>query len=331
MTDEEEVVIYSAQDDTEILLSTDEMMLDDSLLDVMYDALRQSRPDPSSALQFVLSAIRNRVAVSNEDIPSSDLSTILDLAGLSKRAYDALMKIVADQLSSANLGTITRDSPSWVKDAVLILMSSSPYPTPPSACRSIGNCIMDDPIQSPAGKALGQWLKPSTKNDRLFPAITNTLLQVFYSTSKRDMYPILQMFNTLLGDEVTVEDTLLKTAYKVPKLAELPPASSAKKVLEALFPLLTYFVREDATSSSPHLGSEECVRLILHLGQALHRERDAADVFKELWRSWRTAYRVTIYIAALNVQCRLPQAVIDTITEEAMELAQPEGTGLSHI
>ena len=128
--DEEEDVITGGQEDTEILSATDAMILDDGLLDVMLEALQQSRPEPPVVIEFVLRLISNRIPLRDGNyLPTGDLPVILNLALLSRRAYTAIMEMVAESLR-AELATLSASSVTWMKDAVLLLLSGSPYPPP---------------------------------------------------------------------------------------------------------------------------------------------------------------------------------------------------------
>ena len=54
--DEEDIVVKSSQEDTDILLLTDAMVLDDGLLSLMLDAVQQSQDKPDTLIAFIISS-----------------------------------------------------------------------------------------------------------------------------------------------------------------------------------------------------------------------------------------------------------------------------------
>ena len=298
--DEEDVIIAGGQEDTEILLSTDEMILDDSLLSIMSEALQQSRPDPAIAIKFIMRLISNRIPSYNEI--SLPLSVVLDLTGLSRQAYVAIMEMAIEVLRTFP-GPLNKASPLWKKDAILLLLSSSPFPLPYSAYSVLSMCINDNDNNSPAGVELGRYLKESIRNHWPVHLFSLIPLEICHPSYLSNWNSVFQMYNLLLEEIVPTETSLIQTFQKYPQIAG---NAAARGILESLWAHIIQIMKVETSHVAGHkyyLGSGECLDFAVNLAYSLGKMEQFAPIYGHWWTNGRWL-RALSYFSAVSPQAR---------------------------
>lgn len=145
LQDEEEEMIKKVQDDVDILLSVDEIMVDDGLLGMMWYALKQERPSLQVSMEFVLGIIKHRLGAAGEHITRHIfLRQIIDLSPLSKRVWEMSMGMIGQSLleycSSIAAGEHIVES-NWTRAAFHLFRSKHAQSLPKSVITIFANDV----------------------------------------------------------------------------------------------------------------------------------------------------------------------------------------------
>lgn len=312
--DEEDNVIAGSQEDTEILLLTDTMSLDDGLLNAMLEALQQTHPSPSIVVDFVIRLICNRIPQYGEIISSGHLSVILDLSVLSRQAYVTIMEMVIEALTKVSQ-PLSSSSPLWIKDAILLLMSSSRFPLPDNAYPAIAKCINDDDYDSPAGVEFGRYLKESAKEHSVLQRFSSMLLPICDTRYISNWSSILQIYNVILENIMQVEPRLIQTMQKHNNLAD---NIAAQELLQCMWILLFAAAKADSTIKTSYPGSDNCIYITMTLAHNLDKLKEFAPVYGRWWINGNV-YRALNFTASLSPQYRITDELAWPITYGVFE------------
>ncbi|KIP05526.1 hypothetical protein PHLGIDRAFT_14488 [Phlebiopsis gigantea 11061_1 CR5-6] len=327
LCDEEPDVITSGQEDADILLATDAMMLDDGLLSTILDVLHQSRPHPTVVIDFLMRIIANRIPYrKRETYEPEELTITLDLSMLSRHTYVTIMETVAQVLQEKNSVLLKDDSPVWMKNAMLLLMSSSPYPLPDSAQLALAAGIEYHEVDSSAGRALGKLLYASGEDDWSLQTISRILLSLLsHERPLVEVDAVFELFHSLLGNVAApgnghLIDTVLYNCS--PDLRR-----KSRSVLSALWPLLVHVVdAAESTEDYPFARPEVCFYFILTLARRLDKLEETVHIFRTWWgRSSNTHWAMSSF-AALGPQCRVvinASGVLATFSQAFMHAGSP--------
>jgi hypothetical protein len=137
----EQTILADEAADLAILAEVDAVQSNDELLGMaIFDSLQQiHNPDYRDGVRFVLRVLGHRL--SHKDLASSDYG-LVDLRGLSRSGYNAIINILTYFIKMENLGSLLNDQ-SGVH-ALLILFSPSRFPLPQSGARFLETVMQDD-------------------------------------------------------------------------------------------------------------------------------------------------------------------------------------------
>ena len=287
------------------------MILDDGLLSLMLDAVQQSQRNPSAVIAFIITWIGNRISIDDRlDSSTKHLSVILDLTTLSEQAYIAIMEKVADTLKSIGRPLTYADKEvAWIKDAVLILMSSSLFPLSESGYSAFVMCMNEDRVYSPAGSILGHYLLRSIKEHLPLERLHNSLLLILdlFPLQKTTAMPLWQIYNTLLGEQVVGKPILVETIQNNSNCTEDPEVC---KILHYIWLSVLAVVNKSINSEiSIMAGLEKAICIGLSLENILKKD----GVFLSLYMCWYTDYnsfRALALYGSLHKRNRLPDEQI---------------------
>lgn len=323
------VALSTQTNDHDILRMTDSMMLDDGVVDAIPAGLKKYHMGPSMVVGFALRLIRSCAAAENGTIPLEGLPHILDLSSLSECAYTTLMSIAADLLQQMTQATLNENSPRWMKDAAMLLMSTSPHPLPNDARSALIACLNDEFNNSPAGTTLGHCLKQSISDVQL-STITKILTLALDVPERPNMSSALEIFNVLLGDIVAVKPTLLETIYD-PENTHLSSNPAARPILESLWRVIAHAVHAYALHGRllddvEWYGQYPCFYAILDLGDRLQKGQDISNALNEWWGSSRLRYLAVATVTAISPQVRITGSNMDVVIERAFMVGKYRGT-----
>jgi hypothetical protein len=132
---DEENAAMTNDNDVDILIAVDAIQADNQLVNIMWDALQQSRPDPADSVAFVQKILSHRT---QPNITSNPPPSFLDLTILPEQTVTSIMLTFAEMLKKE----IHRQAPvdimkviewsDWMTDCVYILFSQINVPAPAS-------------------------------------------------------------------------------------------------------------------------------------------------------------------------------------------------------
>ncbi|GJE95412.1 hypothetical protein PsYK624_115960 [Phanerochaete sordida] len=167
-TVEEEDVMHKAYQMHELLLSVDELIINDGpVLSTMAELLRQTRTEPQFVMAFVLGCIRHRITAANRDkwIPAIEepVRGLLDLQILTASAWEVLAKLMGETLKSKmpeSTVVVTfaseADNP-WMTNAAAVLLSRSQWPFPEQVHQLLVDDAMLAKVLHLVRKPIAQW------------------------------------------------------------------------------------------------------------------------------------------------------------------------------
>ena len=159
LRDEEENVIQKfGESDVQILLSVDELLSDDGLPDIMWEALQQGGPSSEEIFAFARGILEHRLRqVSEISLAASHRRFTLDLRLVSKRIWDMCTEIIFLTLTKYQSSHADRRHSQWTTDAFRLLLSKRAYPFPPSVISILTN---DVTLENVLGALLDSSLAP---------------------------------------------------------------------------------------------------------------------------------------------------------------------------
>ena len=312
--EEEQFAILSAQHDKSILMDIDETMLDDSELGAICNAYYSSQPDPEQVTTFILDLIHQRLGIPEDVSPTSPLTSILDLSRLSLAAYLALMKTASDMISHDTSLLLREDSPKWLGDAVIILLSNSPYPLPHYARDSLADVLSDAGQHSLGGRAIGRRLGSFINKHRPFMPLSLKLISLCHVQTRILIATPLHIYNQILGAHVEIENTLLQTLWAHPDLIDDP---AVRPILDDIWDFVHRVLIWRLPQIAYFKGMMYCLIFMLQFAPRLgqEQERQATKILADFWGSEAQIFRLVMLCDAVNPQSRLP----DAVTYPAME------------
>lgn len=292
---EEEDLVKREQEDTEILSSVDALMSDDGLLPVMVETVQQ-QTDPMNIVAFVLQILGRRLG---QDLPAQGLTQILQLNALSKRVWFVTTDAIAATLLRHNPRPLAPDSPPWVYDAVIIILSHSPYSLSQLAVRALRDSIARDGARC---VELGKRLVNTTTATTTFASLSQRLLQLREVQDEKVWPdPIMDIYAGLLCRGHHHASLLLLLHEHGPE--EL--LSSSADILDDLFDVIIPLSRWVATvmHSAAH-GGFQLVQIMIQHGEALGKLNGASELCTQMMLDLNCVYWVTSHFAALHRNTR---------------------------
>ena len=172
--EEEDEFVGGSQDDADVLVLTDSIMANDSLLPMIWDAFKQRSQGPTQSLSFVFRLIANRIGAQREDLLSPRIQHIPDLSPLSRRAWDAFMEMLTE-LIRCQPGSALVSSHEWHRNFTLFLLSSLTYSLPKSAQLSLDSIMVNDGLLPMLRDCLRQSHDPAESFPFILRLITTRL------------------------------------------------------------------------------------------------------------------------------------------------------------
>ena len=313
--EEEDEFVRGSQDDADILVLTDSIMANDSLLPMVWDAFRQRTRDPAQSLSFVLRLITSRLGGNGDSLLSPRIRCIPDLSPLSRRAWDAFMEMLAE-LIRHHPGPLLVSSPGWRHNLTLLLLSASPYPLPESAQSSLGALIDEPPHTRRWDRAFSikTWIVRRSKEPEFMFRPVAPRLRLLFEASTPAQYPslltVFQMYSELLRPFCTDDpdpDSLYVTLSREQHLFQ---NTHARPVLEDMWGVLyaNTMSKSQATRGSRQ-GTLEGLLLLLAFGSQTSREADAVYAFARFWATKRKTFEALCNGFTALHQCeRIPGA-----------------------
>ncbi|THG97836.1 hypothetical protein EW026_g4255 [Hermanssonia centrifuga] len=208
---EEDDAALDEKNDTEMLAAVDTILLDDDLLrTTMWETLQQTIPAPSDAIKFVSQAIERRL---QQNVLSAVSTSIPDLRLLSKRGWGAIVDIVADTLNkNYDFRSIL---PSWMEDALIILLSFNDFPL-----TSNGNRALSLWISSEAHAYTSRIIASHTSDYKSFTHVLRRMRSAFTLCTSEDVVTCLHYIlrdRIADGDQDIAFSDILRTKPEVPE------------------------------------------------------------------------------------------------------------------
>ena len=329
---EEENVVFSARNDKSILLEIDETMMDDGELGTICEAYRSSRPNPEEVITFILELIHRRLDLQGEEMPTSPLSSVLDLSRLSLGAYQALMKTVSSLIQYNTTILMRDDSPTWLGDAVILLLSNSPYALPEEAHASLIAVLSDVGQHSLGCKAVGKRIGLSENKHKPFVPLARQLASLRRSRNEVMIASLLHIYNSILGAHVEMETTLLETLWSHPSLLE---DAAVRPILDDVWEFVHRMLLMQRSTTAYHKGMMYCLMFLYQFAPALGKTKPALELLAEYWASSPQIFRPLMLATAINPQSRLDDAIVYAALEGASLYGEPEcefgAARLSHV
>lgn len=320
---EEEDVIAGAQDDAEILLSMDAILSDDGLIETMWEALKQySKPSGQEAVAFVLKLIHRRTGIVIDGAPLQSITSSLDLGALSKRAYIALMNILAEAIMDA--GSLTKAGPEWLLDAIVLLLHKSPHAPSSDALAALRMVVGDDASPAiEAGTALGRRLKGGQDDEKYHP-MSDLLIPVYGTNGARQyVAAVSAMYNALLGSDS------LTTFVSLRDHPELFREERTRPILEDLLDYFLYVVDwhvKNTPQGQVSTGVIEGSLILLELGGPFDRGDRVARVAINWWSVHGPSITILLDFAATSVHRRVTEARVSPALCDIMSVVDAKGT-----
>lgn len=305
---EEEEFVQTEQDDVEIVLSVDSLVSDDGLLPTMLDALQQQVvPNPAGVINFVIQIIGRRIG---REL-FSNLTSVLDLRILSRHTRFVTTDVVTNLLLRHSHGPLERNSPGWVFDGIIVLLSPSRFELPDAATRALHGLLASrtSDLRGTAGLALGQRLAGGSAS-RCLPLAQGILNFLKLTDVKTCLRSIMNMYKTLLcQDSSHTHPTLhhlLNAHLRSPESEEF--VNSSKGILNDLFDLFTAFfswsmpLRKEGVNYN---GWYEAIHVVLQHGQKVGRPEDSIKLCRLMLLTGYYTYTCMMRFVALNPGVRI--------------------------
>ena len=259
--EEEEEAIARTEDD--ILLSTDVVIGDDTLIPIMWDALKQySNPSPKEVIAFVLRIIGNRGIDNSRALENvtrdRNYDFRLDLRPLSRRAWIASTDILADMSNTLPIERLNA-----ISNYVLsILTSYSSHATPTSSMRTI-HAIYDF-LRHGEGRI-------GADAPEIIQGLSNCLA--------------LRTITALLCEGLTCElpQSLVGLGVYHP---EIFANATTRRTIEDMWPGVVAVADPESWSERPYYypeGALEALHVVFSFAKKLEKTEDAARVLIKYW------------------------------------------------
>ena len=294
--EEEDEFVRGSEDDADILVFTDSIMDNDSLLPTIWDAFKQRTQDSAQSLSFILRLITNRLGEKGDDLISSRIRCIPDLSLLSRRTWDAFMEMLAE-LARRHPGPLLVSSPDWLHNLTLLLLSASPYPLPESAQSSLGALIDDPPVTLDWERAnsIGTWIvRRSGEPEFMFRPVAQRLLPLFEAgtlAQHPSLLTVFQIYQELLRPFCTGSPHSWSLYITLSREQHLFGNSCARPILEDMWDILyANMMFEGHAARDYRQGTVEGLAILLEFGPRIGQEADAAKAFAAFWANRRNTY-----------------------------------------
>ena len=317
---EEIDVVAGADNDADILVSTDMIMANDSLLPTLWDAFRQSSQDPAQSFGFVLGLVVNRLGRAGKDLQAPRIRSIPDLSPLSRRAWDVFMEMFAE---------LSRRQPEH-HNITLLLLSHSPYPLPDSASASLRVVLAEQPTES-----IAAWIAPLPQDSAfvfrpLAPRL-RPLLAVVNPLPRPPLAAVLRIYKEILRPYCkhapSTSDSLYLMLSREPHLFQ---DSRATPILNDLWDIIDVnSLSESKNGGEIKIGTIEGLILTLEYAPQMGREAEAMKSLTTWWAARRWTYSILTHVyTALHQRIRPSRAhVLELITNAFLK---SEGVSSRH-
>lgn len=311
---EEEDFVKTERDGVDILTAVDSLMLDDGLLPTYLNVLAlKQKEDPTDVIKFVLLAIGRRIG---QDLPSCGLNFILELSSLSKQAWSVTTDAVASTLACHRESPVRPEGPPWVLDAIIILLSHSPYSLSEHAVRVLRDYMTSKSSRIP-GLEVGNRLVHNFAMKASRPGVSWGLLRLLTLQDQNvAVLPLLNIYVPFFCHDPNHQQevkSLCRTLedHRASAGAEFPPSS--RIILDDLFNLLCPLSHWITSPTSPYLFMNriEVLYIVLKNSGILERHKDAVQLCARMLLQPKTTYRIALFFSALHTQAR-----VDVLSEE---------------
>ena len=320
--EEEDDFVHGSQDDADILVFTDSIMSNDSLLPTIWDAFKQRTQDPAKSLSFILRLITDRLGEKGDDLLSPRIRCIPDLSPLSRRAWDIFMEMLVE-LTRRHPGPLLVSSPEWLHNLTLLLLSASPYPLPESAKLGLG-ALIDQPSDSWSWdqvNSIGTWIvRRPGESEFVFRPVAQRLLPFFEASTAAhylSFLMVLQIYKELLHPFCTDSPGANSLYITLSREQHLFGDSRARPILEDMWVVLyANMMSGGRVGRGFRNGTSEGLFMLLDFEPQIGREVDAARAFASFWANRWSTYTALCYgFATLHQRARPSGAhVLELIT-----------------
>lgn len=346
--EEEEHVIKTDEEDTAVLLSVDSLVSDDGLLPSMLDALLpQVDGSSQKVVQFMLQILGRRIN-KNLDIPR--LTSIPNLYALSRYAWCTTTDTMADLLRRGP-GPLDSNSPDWVFNSIIILLSPSLFALSDPAARTLHWALARSP-QAPDRRC-----SDGVHPQQCLARVQRVNLRGHYSDLRESgvvpcLHCTMDVYAALLCQDAAHSHPSLRHLLDahVPKdlltgeerhqrwrdsfwpgrPRYLEPGASWEGLSQDLVVTLTSFlhsavmVRGDLRLGEIR-GFQEALHIVLQYGEVFERKDDIVALCRRMMRSESGTRMLLVHFGALHIQCRVSSERGPAILCEADEPTTVEG------
>lgn len=284
--------------------------IDDGLFTIICDAAARFEHSPGQAIRFVLKLIGRRVGF----VPLEKLDSVLDMRTLDHDAYSAVINLVSEILwnNTKHDDCLGQDSPTWVKDAVILLLSSSLSPLPKRAIYCLRR-LLDDPNTSERpGRTLGELLS-SDNQDASWQPLASRLTAVYNdgdSEEKLDLGGAFAIYNAFIISRTSLKaaasDGLLDT------LESLADQQAFRNVLADLGKFLYQALCREVDSSYLTNDSKQGFGMLMRFQGIMTGKPEATEILAKFWLNEKLAHHVMSYCAPVDTSSR-SEDIQDTI------------------
>lgn len=309
MAPEEDEIIARAEGDADILLSVDAQLSDDGLLGIMWEVLKQPRPDPQVSVSFIVELIKHRVGSTlPTPIPARDIPFIPDLRALSRRSHWAIMTMLADNLSTYATGRLMRSSPNpqWIMDSVILLLSQSAQPLPGHAINQLRTLMSDRECLCYTGNIIGNYLSRIIAHQ--FTPLSSRLLSITQSDAGKCCITWgLRIYNSIICHLTGFSfHSVLPLVRQHPDLFS---NTQLQLVLDDLwqfaFHALRFEYKRIARKASYSHGSTDAFMLLTEITHPMAPRRNLfVQLCAKMGRTYTMRYTYHTYASAVNPRCR---------------------------
>ena len=338
--EEEDEFVSSSQDDADILALTDSIMINDSLLPMIWDAFKQRSQESAQSLSFILRLMTNRIGSQGGALLSPRIRCIPDLSLLSRRAWDTFMGMLAE-LTRRHPGPLLNSSPEWLHNTTLLLLSSSPYPLPEFAQFSL-TALIEHPVTGPMLEgerfiSIASWISRRPGDSEFtFRPLAPRLLPLFgdvtsasLSRPSPSLLTVLQVYRELLRPFCTDSSQPESLYVMLFNEQHLFDNGRARPILEDMGEVLSASIMYEGQDTKGYRpGTIEGTGILLEFGPRIGREAEAQKSFAALWASGvKALMALEIGFVALHQRDRAPGAhVLELITNAFLK---SEGVSVS--